>query len=79
MKVTVVGKEHAEGISKKNGKPYSSTKVHVTHKQNRIEGLAAEVVWLDAASYPLDSVQVGKVYDLDRDNRGYVIDFELAR
>ena len=79
MKVCVIGKEHAEGTSKKTGNPYSNTVVHVSHKKNRVEGQAVEAIWLDAKTFPLDAIQVGKTYDMDRDNRGYVIDFELAR
>ena len=79
MKVRVIGKEHAEGTSKKSGNPFSNTVVHVSYKRNRVEGQAVEAIWLNAKSYPLDSIQVGKTYDVDQDNRGYVIDFELAR
>ena len=78
MKVCVIGKEHAEGTSKKSGNPFSNTVVHVSYKRNRVEGQAVEAIWLNAKSYPLDSIQVGKTYDVDQDNRGYVIDFELA-
>ena len=76
MKVCVIGKEHAEGTSKKTGNPFSNT---VVHKKNRVEGQAVEAIWLDAKTFPLDAIQVGKTYDVDRDNRGYVIDFELVR
>ena len=79
MKVCVIGKEHAEGTSKKTGNPFSNTVVHVSYKKNRVEGQAVEAIWLDAKSFPLDAIQVGKTYDVDLDNRGYVIDFELAR
>ena len=79
MKVCVIGKEHAEGTSKKTGNPFSNTVVHVSYKRNRVEGQAVEAIWLDAKTYPLDSIQVGKTYDVDRDNRGYVIDFEPVR
>ena len=79
MKVCVIGKEHAEGTSKKTGNPFSNTVVHVSYKKNRVEGQAVEAIWLDAKTFPLDAIQVGKTYDVDWDNRGYVIDFELAR
>ena len=79
MKVCVIGKEHAEGTSKKSGNPFSNTVVHVSYRKNHVEGQAVEAIWLDAKSYPLGSIQVGKTYEVDRDNRGYVIDFELAR
>lgn len=79
MKVTVVGKEHASGTSKKTGKPFSNTVVHVNFKKNRVDGQAVDTVWLDDVSYPLESIQVGKIYEVDRDGRGFVIGFELAR
>lgn len=79
MKVMVVGKEHAGGTSRKTGKVFSNTLVHVSYKKPRVDGVAVETIWLDETAYPLDSVQVGKTYDLDRDSRGYVIGFDLAR
>lgn len=78
MKVTVVGKEHMSGTSKKSGKEYSNTIAHITYKKNGLDGLAADTVWLDDKTYPLASIQVGKTYDLDRDGRGFVIGFELV-
>lgn len=62
MKVCVIGKEHAEGTSKKTGNPFSNTVVHVSYKKNRVEGQAVEAIWLDAKSFPLDAIQVGKTY-----------------
>lgn len=76
MKVLVVGKEHASGKSKKTGKDFSNTVVHVSFKKNRVEGQAVDIVWLDPASYPLESIKVGGTYDVDRDSRGFVIGFE---
>lgn len=79
MKVTVLGKEFVSGTSKKTGREYASTVVHVAFKKNRVEGQAVESVWLDSVSYPPAEIQVGKVYDIDRDNRGFVIGFEAVR
>lgn len=79
MKVTVIGKEHVSGTSKKTGKPFSATVVHTSYKRNRVDGLAVEAVWLDDVTYPVESVKVGSVYDLDRDSRGFVCGFEPAR
>jgi hypothetical protein len=44
MKVTVIGKTHLSGNSKKTGKPYDSTVAHVTCKKNGVDGLAAESI-----------------------------------
>lgn len=77
MKVTVIGKYNRNGIGKKSGKPYDLNYVQLTYKQNGIEGLAVREVMLDAKTYPLAGIQIGKLYDLDMDN-GFVLGFELA-
>lgn len=79
MKVTVIGKEYVSGTSKKTGKPFAANVVHISHKKNGVEGMAVDSVWLDPASYPLPDIQVNKVYDIDRDGRGFICGFELAR
>jgi hypothetical protein len=79
MKVMVLGKEHASGTSKRTGKDFDNTVVHVSFKKNRVDGSAVDSIWLDAKSYPVEDIQVGKTYDVDRDSRGYVLSFELAR
>lgn len=78
MKVNVVGKNSVSGTSKKTGKDFAGTVVHVVYKKNGVEGTAVETVWLDPKTYPLASIQVGKTYDLDRDGNGYVVGFEMA-
>jgi len=78
MKVTVLGKEYASGTSKKTGKDFAAMVVHVSHKKNGVDGLSVDSIWLDSASYPLSDIIVGKVYNVDYDNRGYVLAFELA-
>ena len=79
MKVTVMGKEYVSGTSKRTGKDFAANVVYVTHKKNGVEGVAVDSVWLDPATYPLFDIQVGKVYDLDRDGRGFIVGFELSR
>lgn len=79
MKVTVIGKEFVSGTSKKTQKDFASNVVHVSHKKNGVEGLAVDSVWLDPQSYPLNEITVGKVYDIDRDSRGFVCGFEQVR
>lgn len=77
MKVSVVGKEHVSGISKKTGKPFDNNLAHISYSKAGVTGAATEVLWLDVADFPLDSIHVGRTYDLDRDNRGYMINFKL--
>ena len=76
MKVMVVGKESASGTSKKTGKAFAATIAHISFKKAKCEGSAVESVWLDPVEHPMETVIVGKTYNLDRDNRGYVIGFE---
>jgi len=42
MKVTVLGKEYASGTSKKTGKDFAATVVHVSHKKNGVDGLSVD-------------------------------------
>lgn len=63
MKVTVVGKEHASGKSRKTGKEFDSNIVHVTNKKNGTDGLTVDSIWLDPAAYPLRSIEVGAEYN----------------
>ena len=79
MKAVVLGKEYASGTAKKTGKPFAATVVHVSFKKNKVEGQAVDSVWLDPVSYPVESILVGKTYDIDRDSRGFVVGFDLAR
>ena len=78
MKVTVLGKEYASGTSKKTGKDFAATVVHVSHKKNGVDGLSVDSIWLDLVSYPLSDIIIGKIYDADRDDRGYILGFEAC-
>ena len=79
MKVNLIGKEYVSGTSKKTGKAFSANIVHVSYRKNGVEGTAVESLWLDPVSYPLDKLEVGKPYDIDRDSRGFVCGFDPSR
>jgi len=79
MKVTVIGKEHVSGTSKKTGKAFDVNVAHVAYKKSGVEGQTVESVWLDPSFIAMAHIEVGKVYDLDRDNRGFVCGFEHAK
>ena len=78
MKVMVIGKESASGTSRKTGKAFAATIAHVSFEKARCEGKAVESVWLDPVEHPAETIAVGKVYNLDRDSRGFVIGFTPA-
>ena len=79
MKIKVEGKAHLEGTAKKTGKPYNFNQVHYLGKTRGVEGLAAKTIALDPVEYPLNSIQVGAMYNVEFDERGYPVTFELAR
>lgn len=78
MKVTLLGAKHVQGVSRKTGKPFSNTVANVSYPKDNVKGLEIESIWLDETKYPVDGFALGKSYSLDRDSRGYVIDFTLA-
>ena len=79
MKIKVYGKSHLGGIAKKTANPYNFNQVHYLGKARNVEGQAALTLALDPRDYPIDRIEVGKEYDVEFDQRGYVIGFTLAR
>lgn len=75
MKIMIIGKEHREGTSKKNGKEYNANIVHYLTRARGLEGQRGAEAWLDPAYFPLTDIIVGQEYIIDFDNRGYVQDF----
>lgn len=78
MKIMIEGKAHLEGISKKSGKPYNFNQIHYLAPARGVEGVAAKTLMLDPIQHPLDSIVVGGVYDIQFDDRGYPVSFELV-
>lgn len=75
MKIRVEGKAHLEGTSKKTGKDYNFNQIHYLASGRGVEGLAAKTLALDPIMYPIGSIIVGKTYDVEFDERGYIVDF----
>ena len=75
MKVTVVGKRHLSGTSRKTGNPFNNSVVYVTCPQSGVDDLTVDSLWLDANQYPIDTIKIGSTYDVDRDARGYIVGF----
>ena len=75
MKIKVYGKAHREGTNKKTGKPYNFNQVHYLGKAQDVEGQTAETLFLDPFEYPLEQIQVGKEYNVEFNQRGYVVGF----
>lgn len=75
MKIKVLGKAHLEGTSKKTGKPYNFNQIHYVAPARGVTGYAACTQVLDPALYPIDKIKVDGTYDIQFDNRGYVVEF----
>lgn len=79
MKIHIIGKSHLEGVSKKTGRPYNFNQVHYNSPSRGVEGLAAMVQAIDPAIAPIDMIRVGCDYDIEFDQRGFVIGFEPVK
>ena len=79
MKIKVEGKAHREGTSSKSGKPYNFNQVFYLGKARGVEGFEAKSLTLDPVEHPISSIQVGAMYNVEFDDRGYPVTFELAR
>ena len=79
MRIKVYGKVHLEGVAKKTGNPYNFNQVHYLGKARNVIGQAAMTLALDPIDYPIDTIEVGKEYNVEFDNRGYVVDFAPIR
>ena len=76
MKIKVLGKAQLKGISKKTGNPYDFVQVHYLGKARGVEGQAAKTLNLDPNEYPLYSIGIGTTYEVEFDERGYVVGME---
>jgi len=78
MFVTVVGKSHRVGTSKK-GKDYDFTTMMVEYGMSSNvdnEGKQVDRINVDARMISYDLVCVGTTYDLDFDRNGYLLGIE---
>lgn len=79
MRVQVVGKSTVEYADKKSGELRSSIVVHVVYEDRRVTGLATDKIWLSSNIIKYSDIQCDEYYDIDRDSRGFVIDFVLSK
>lgn len=79
MKITVSGKVHLEGVSRKTNNPFNFNQIHYLSPARGVEGLAGKNAQSGSTMYPLSGIQVGKEYLLEFDDRGYPVTFELVQ
>lgn len=75
MKIKVIGKAHREGVAKKTGNPYNFNQVHFTGPDRGVEGLAAQILNLDPSTIPYADIKLNAEYEVEFNNRGYVVGF----
>lgn len=78
MKIQVEGKAHLKGTSKRTGNNYDFVEVHYLGKARGVDGLAAKTVHIDPQVCPPSDIVVGGVYDVEFDDRGYAVGFNLV-
>lgn len=78
MKITVLGKAHLEGVSKKTGKPYNFNQIHYNGRQRGVEGTAAIVEMVDPILFPIEHIQLGATYEVERDRFGRIDEMRLV-
>lgn len=78
MKIKVIGKAHLEGKSKRTGNEYNFNQIHYNAPARGVEGVAAQTLNLDPIQYPIGTIFVGSTYDVEFDNHGYVVAFDLV-
>lgn len=78
MKITVVGKSHAKGTSKKTGKPYDFVELHYLGKDRNVDGQAAKRLTLDPTQIPYNDIRIGADYIVEFDDRGRCVDIAPA-
>ena len=79
MRVQVVGKSNVEYTDKKSGELRSSIVVHVVYDDKRVSGLAVDKIWLSPSLIKYADIQCDEYYSIDRDARGYVVDFSRLK
>lgn len=78
MKVTVVGKSHRAGTSKR-GKDYDFTTIMAEYSMranDENDGVQVDRINVDARMMPYEFIVVGTTYDLNFDRYGYLLGIE---
>lgn len=79
MKIKVIGKAHLEGTSKRTGNSYNFHQIHYNAPARGVEGVAAKTLSLEPSQVSYASIQVGGEYQVEFDERGYVVSFEAVK
>lgn len=81
MKVTVLGIQKVDYVSKKTGEPVLGTTLHCEFTDAQVEGKAVNTFYFsDRLNLPdLKNVKLGSVVDLEFNYRGYVQGLTLVK
>lgn len=78
MRIKVMGKAHRQGKSKKTGNPYDFIQVFYLGRGYGVEGMESKTLNLEPRDYPYTSIEVDQDYEVEFDERGYVVAFAPA-
>lgn len=72
MRCTIMGVGVAEGKSRKTGKEFNCTVLHVAYDAANVNGSACKAIWIDRTYYPERLFNPGDKVDVQMDWNGYV-------
>ncbi len=75
MKIKVLGKAHLKGVSKRTGNSYDFYQLHYLGHARGVEGQAALTVSIDPSMFSFTEIKIGGEYNIEFDNRGFVVQF----
>lgn len=72
MTITIIGKRHCKGTSKKTGNPFDFLELHYNgrDKFGQVEGYVGKSFTMNPAMYPYDKIVVGETYEVEFDSEG---------
>lgn len=88
MKATIKGLEKVEYVSKKTGLPVNGVTFHVERKDASVVGACVEQIFMNTQfltnlGFPLPPEKfgenVGKTVEVEYNNRGFIVNFEISK
>ena len=79
MKVVVIGKSHQDGTSKRTGNQYNFNTIYFNAPARGVDGLAAKNANIDGSFMRYEDIRVNSTYNLEFDERGFVLAFEPVK
>lgn len=81
MKVTLLGVQMVDYVSKKTGNPVKGVTLHAKYKDAQVTGEAVDSIYVsDSLDLPcIPELKPGQIVDVSYNNRGYVCDVVIQK